>query len=288
MSKDKLLSVWNKEKLSGKRMNHLPMEVQRKLYGKAKRLRAKGLSYETIAKELGHFGQSTIWHWLNTDTRPYGTPKIISLQPRADLARFFGYLEGSSCIGKWDVRDESNRKYNLISIKRKDKEILEYIQETIEKIFHKKPSILFCPSEQVYDLNFRNKHLVEFWNGYEGMPDHYGRVEFKETIEKYPEHFLAGIFDTSGSINEHPPLSIVKDTTNEKSADLILDTLKSLGISCRKYYMKKRGQSNQFRVMIDKGGLRAFLDKIPLEIESRWHEVAENRVLGVNNFEQEN
>lgn len=250
-------------------MNTLPIEVQVELYAKAKELRGKGMSYKSIAEELGDFGTMTVWRWINTDQSPPDNKlRILNLQPRKSLAKFFGCLEGSSYIDKQERYKSKDNTFNYtFCVRRKDKSKIKIVQEITRRILGKKYLIkqekeaYHASPSKLYFLALSNKHLIEFWRGYEGMPNHYGRPEFKETLEKYPKHFISGVFDTTGYLI--PENNILgKKKKKKKSIDLISHALSKVEIPHR---IHRKGNWDGYEIVIKNKVWGDFLEKIPLE-----------------------
>ena len=126
-----LLSVWDREKVSGKRSDKLPVEVAMELYAEAKRLEPNHSDCE-ISRKLG-VSRGTIWEWLNRDTRPSGKIRVIDLHPRESLARFFGCLEVAGYIGRDpEPRTKGSEMFNIWIGSRHESKI-KIIQRLVKK-----------------------------------------------------------------------------------------------------------------------------------------------------------
>ena len=166
----------------------LPYEKQLELYEKAKELRNEGMEVSEIARILG-INRGAVISWIRQNKRPRLNNVGADLTPSFELAYLLGVVLGDGCLSV------NKKKYKyVVVLSAKDRDFVESFQKALSKIVGRIPKIYFDRKRGSWFCSIHNKILFNYL--YRSFKEH------SELIEKYPEAFLKGIFDSEGSVNK--------------------------------------------------------------------------------------
>jgi len=246
----------------------VPSEKRMALYKLARLLRKSGLSYQQIQLRLLEVygikaSISTIFRWTNDKAHPLNFPrKFVSITFSSGMAWIAGVLWGDASIST-----KKGKEY--IALEAADKDFVERFSLTAANALCIKPPSPRPTKGGTYQVKVWCKDLVKF------LSDERNVIEL---LEKYPEDFIRGFFDSEGCISctiekrgfLRTELSV--SNTNIKKLEMISEKLQYLGIDMKMTTLKqeKRGRRPLYKLYaINQRNIIAFNQRIGFTINRK-------------------
>ncbi len=123
------------------------------------------------------------------------TVKEPNLEPSEELSYLLGVLKGDGCIYKTTNKGNRDKADYLIQLGVKDLDFAIAFNDTLEKIFFRKATIITIKngSGKLFRVALRVKFFYKWYKNQKFS-------ELCKIVEEYPSGFIRGFFDSEGSI----------------------------------------------------------------------------------------
>jgi len=115
--------------------------------------------------------------------------KRIYLRPCASLSYLIGVAYGDAYVGVYKDKGSTSHRYKYI-LTAKDYDFVLMVEKALKKVVNNR--VYTYPRKKYFTVETANKTLVQFLK----KPFNY----VKSFIEKHPEDFLRGLFDSDGGL----------------------------------------------------------------------------------------
>lgn len=258
-----------RKRISNKRVDSIPVEARMYVYAEAQRLYFEEMmTCSKVAEKLG-LAPSTVVNWVDSKADPTTSLNVLPLHPTKDLANLFGILTVAGTVKGYPGRKKP--VWN-VSVRAVDKRVADIVKSCFEHVFGKEVHLEqaeWMSPNGGYRVEINSRHFVEFWTGYWDVGGHLERNEYWKAIDKFPHHFLAGVFDVSGGygMTGKSKFIILKRIGNYRKSsgclDIVSDKLKDIGIG----HMLRDNVLQISKI----ASIQKFLELVPLE-NDRWRE----------------
>lgn len=230
------------------------------LYEQARRSRDEGLLYREIVEMTG-VPYATVHSWVCEGRRPLNHV----FPPSPEIAYLIGLKFGDGSVPK------SFPPHFSLGVK--DRDFVEEVNRCLCIVLGRKEpyNIYPCPSNQTFAIVSASRYLARFLKK--------DLEELKPVVEKYPNDFLRGVYDSEGScsrVRERRHLLRVElGNTNLKLVTLAQELLKKLGIrskinsvSLSEHPTAKAEKYHKLRINRQQD-IRLFIEKIGFSIKRK-------------------
>ena len=212
-----------------------PVLERYELYRKVLALRARGLSYNQIIRNLERregvrLGKSHVHDWVTGEHQPFGSVGAFDPAPSLELAYLIGVSRGDADLGidKWNYR---------IRLRATDKDFVQAFNRCASAVLRSRlHSVMWIPSRHQWSVEICNLLLYQFLRQ--------SLAKLRTTIEHCEAcigRFLRGFFDSEGSMSGR---SLTVSNTRFVTLTLVKNLLERLGLSVTGPHLLSRGGRN--------------------------------------------
>jgi DNA endonuclease len=217
-----------------------PVLERDELYRKVLELRADGLSYNHIIKEVQRttgvrLRKSHLHDWITGKHKPLGSVRAFAAEPSPELAYLIGVSKGDADLGinRWNYR---------VRLRAVDKDFVQTFNHCASVVLGTKPhSMAWIQKRGQWSVEICSLKLYRFLQ----QPLRKLKVTM-EHCENCIASFLRGFFDSEGSMSGR---SLTVSNTRLVTLACVRRLLRRLGVSTTGPYLKAEGG----RIVLIKG-----------------------------------
>jgi len=202
------------------------------LYRRVLSLRARGLSYKQIIRDIERtegvkLGKSHVHDWVTGQHRPFGSVRAFDPVPSPELAYLIGVSRGDADLGidRWNYR---------IRLRVTDKDFVQTFNQCASVVLQSRlHSVMWIPSRRQWSVEICSLLLYHYLK----QP----LAKLRTVIEHCDaciEGFLRGFFDSEGSVYER---SLSVSNTRLVTLVFVKSLLERLGLSVTGPHLVSRG-----------------------------------------------